>query len=85
MPVVKGELQFRLLNGSTNIVGGGFDNNPNGVFTYKQSGGGKWSSTMQIGPSATQNTDIISMNFGNDVPHNNLAPYKVVYLFTRTA
>lgn len=22
---------------------------------------------------------------GNDTPHNNLAPYKVVYLFTRTA
>ena len=24
-------------------------------------------------------------SIGNDVPHNNLAPYKVVYLFTRTA
>ena len=83
MPVVKGDLQFRLLNGDSNIVAGGFDKSPNGVFTYKQHGGGEWGGSVQIGPSAAQNTDIISMNFGNDVPHNNMPPYVTVYIFHR--
>lgn len=85
LPVVKGDLQFRLFLGHSNIVAGGFDKNPNGVFTYMQHKGGEWSGTIQDGPSATQNADIISMNFGNDVPHNNIQPYLVVYIFKRTA
>lgn len=83
LPVVKGDLQFRLSNGDSNIVAGGFDKSPNGVFTYKQYEGGKWGNSIQFGPSATQNTDIISMNFGNDVPHNNMPPYVTVYVFHR--
>ena len=83
MPVVKGDLQFRLFNGDDNIVAGGFNKSPNGVFTYKGRGGSKWASSLQSGPSATQNTDIISMNFGNDVPHNNMPPYVTVYVFHR--
>lgn len=85
LPVVKGDLQFRLFNGDGNIVAGGFNKSPNGVFTYKQYEGSKWKGAIQFGPSATQNTDIISMNFGNDVPHNNMQPYLVVYIFKRTA
>lgn len=84
LPVVKGDLQFRLLSGDSNIVAGGFDKSPNGVFTYKQHEGSKWGGAIQLGPSATQNADIISMNFGNDVPHNNMEPYRVVYIFKRT-
>lgn len=85
LPVVKGDLQFRLLNGNTNIVACGFDMSPNGVFTYKQRQGSTWAGSIGSGPSATENTDIISMNFGNDVPHNNMPPYKVVYIFKRIA
>ena len=85
LPVIKGDLQFRLLSGNSNIVQCGFDKNPNGVFTYKQHGGTKWSVTMQLGPSATENTDIISMNFGNDVPHNNMQPYQAIYIFKRSS
>ena len=56
----------------------------NGVFTYKQRKGSKWSGSIELGPDATENTDIISMNFGNDVPHNNMPPYAAVYVFHRT-
>lgn len=41
-------------------------------------GGGLWNDTNK-----TCNAPFNSI--GNNVPHNNLAPYKVVYLFTRTA
>lgn len=84
LAVVKGDLQFRLLNGDINIVAGGFDESPNGVFTYKKNEGSKWTGSVQLGPNATANTDIISMNFGNDVPHNNMPPYVTVYVFHRT-
>lgn len=83
LPVVKGDLQFRLFDGNYNIVQGGLDHSPNGVFTYKKGEGSNWAGSMEYGPNATRNTDIISMNFGNDVPHNNMPPYVTVYIFHR--
>ena len=84
LPNVNGDLQFRLLNGGADIANTGFNKNPNGVFTYKRHQGEKWASSIGSGPSATGNTDIISMDFGNDSPHNNMPPYVTVYVFHRT-
>ena len=82
---VTGNLQFRLFNGNSNIVACGGDTVSNGAFTYKKNKGSKWTGSMQGSSSATANTDIISMNFGKDVPHNNMQPYEVVYRWKRTA
>lgn len=84
LPNVKGSIQFRLLNGDSNIVACSMDNSTDGVFTYKQYQGSKWGGSIGAGPSATENTDIISMNFGNYTPHNNMPPYAAVYVFHRT-
>lgn len=84
LPTVNGDIQFRLIGGNGDIVNTGFGKTPNGVFTFKRYQGSKWEDSIAYGPSATENTDMISMNFGNDVAHNNMPPYAAVYVFCRT-
>ena len=86
LPKITGDAQFRLFNGSQNIVSWLNDSAAqSGAFSYLQSAGGKWEGAMQVGPSATANTDVLHLEFGNNVPHNNLPPSIACYGWRRTA
>lgn len=76
LPKITGDAQFRLLNGSSNIVGDlNDDPKQSGAFSYHASAGRMWSGTMQEGPSSTRNTDVLHLAFGGNQPHNNMPPY----------
>lgn len=49
-----------------------------GVFSYKHI-------DHMWAPSVDIDGGVVTMSFGNDVPHNNMQPYFVVYIFKRTA
>lgn len=49
-----------------------------GVFSYSYVDG-MWA------PSVDHDGGCITMSFGSDKPHNNMGPYKAVYIFMRTA
>lgn len=86
MPKIKGDAQFRLANGSTNIVGDmNNDASKSGVFSFVPNSGSKWNSTMQLGPSATANTDVLHLEFGGNQPHNTIPPSIACYGWRRTA
>ena len=79
LPKIKGDVQFRLVGGNTNIVSDiNNDASQSGVFSYVMSGGSKWATTMQYGDAATRNTDVLHLEFGNNQPHNNMPPYYVL-------
>lgn len=79
LPKITGDAQFRLANGSVNIVGNlNDDRTQSGAFSKVDFGGGKWLSTMQAGPPATANTDVLHLEFGGNQPHNNMPPYYVM-------
>ena len=86
LPKVKGDAQFRLFDRSGNIVGNLNDKGEEaGVFSLVQNSGGKWGRTMQNGPSATANTDVLHLEFGKNQSHNNLSPSIACYGWRRTA
>ena len=86
LPKIKGDAQFRLLNKTSNIVGDLHDNPADsGAFSFVQHGGGKWDGTMQLGASATANTDVLHLEFGNNQPHNTLPPSIASYGWRRIA
>ena len=86
LPKIKGDAQFRLANGNTNIVGDMKDDaSQSGVFSIVPNSGSKWVSSMQQGPSATANTDVLHMEFGGNVPHSTLPPSIASYGWRRTA
>jgi len=86
LPKIKGDAQFRLMNRSGNIVGNLNDDlSLSGAFSLHQSAGSKWDGTMQIGPSATSNTDVLHLEFGGNQPHNTLPPSIASYGWRRTA
>ena len=79
LPKITGDAQFRLTNADGNIVGDLNDNSAlSGSFSFHKSAGSQWSGTMQIGPSAIRNTDVLHLEFGNSQPHNNMPPYYVL-------
>lgn len=79
LPKITGDAQFRLFNGTGNIVSNLNDKGEDaGAFSLVQNMGSKWSDTMQIGPSATRNTDVLHLAFGGNQPHNNMPPYYVL-------
>ena len=86
LPKVKGDAQFRLFDRSGNIVGNLNDKGEEaGVFSLVQNSGSKWGGTMQNGPSATANTDVLHLEFGKNQSHNNLSPSIACYRWRRTA
>lgn len=76
LPKITGDAQFRLTDGDKNIVGN-LNDNParSGAFSYKPFAGGKWIRTIELGPLATANTDVLHLEFGKNQPHNNMPPY----------
>lgn len=75
LPKITGDAQFRLADRNQNIVGNLNDSTTqSGVFSYLHNAGGKWVNTMQVGPFATANTDVLHLAFGGQ-PHNNMPPY----------
>ena len=86
LPKIKGDAQFRLVDGSTNIVGDmKNDASKSGAFSFVMSGGSKWESSVQFGGASTRNTDVLHLEFGNNVPHNTLPPSIACYGWRRTA
>ena len=86
LPKIKGDTQFRLLGGDSNIVGDiNDDQSLSGAFSYQKAAGGKWAGSMAFGSSATRNTDVLHMEFGGNVPHNTLPPSMASYGWRRTA
>lgn len=86
LPKIKGDAQFRLANGATNIVGDmNNDASKSGAFSFVSHSGSKWSASMQLGPSATANTDVLHLEFGNNQSHNTMPPSIACYGWRRTA
>ena len=76
LPKITGDVQFRLANGRDNIVGDmNNDASKSGAFSFIRNNGSKWNSSIQLGPSATANTDVLHLGFGGNQPHNNMPPY----------
>jgi microcystin-dependent protein len=79
LPNITGDAQFRLLNGSHNIVSDlNDDPKQSGAFSYNPSAGSRWTGTMQDGPSSARNADVLHLAFGGNQPHNNMPPYYVL-------
>lgn len=86
LPKIKGDAQFRLMEGDSNIVGNINDDlSASGAFSFVQGGGSKWTGTMQLGKSATRNTDVLHLAFGGNQPHENIPPSIASYGWRRTA
>lgn len=80
LPNITGAIQFRLMQGSGNIVAALNDNDADaGAFKFYRYQGSKWSGTISTSEeSATKETDVIRLNFGGNQPHNNMPPYYVL-------
>lgn len=87
IPKIKGDAQFRLLDGSSNIMGYKNDSlSDSGVFSAMRYSGGKWSGSVGLSSKqATNNTDVLHLEFGNNQPHNTLPPSIACYGWRRTA
>lgn len=87
LPKITGDSQFRLMDGSTNIIADKNDvNSISGVFHYQKQAGSKWTGTIAVSSkSATANTDVLHMEFGGNVAHNNMPLSVAAYGWKRTA
>lgn len=87
LPKITGDSQFRLMDGSTNIIADKNDDNSiSGVFHYQKQAGSKWTGTIVVSSkSATANTDVLHMEFGGNVAHNNMPLSVAAYGWKRTA
>ena len=86
LPKITGDAQFRLVNQAQNILAEiNDDPTASGAFSCVKSGGGKWEGAMQLGQSATRNTDVLHLEFGKNQPHNTLPPSIASYGWRRTA
>ncbi len=86
LPKITGDAQFRLVNQDQNILAEiNDDPTASGAFSYVKYGGGKWEGAMQLGQSATRNTDVLHLEFGKNQPHNTLPPSIACYGWRRTA
>ena len=87
LPKIKGDAQFRLLDGASNIVGNNNDSlSDSGVFSTLRHSGGNWvGSVAASSKQATDNTDVLHLEFGNNQPHNTLPPSIASYGWRRTA
>ena len=87
LPKIKGDVQFRLFDGASNIIGNKNDSlSDSGVFSLERYNGGKWSGSVGMSSKqATDNTDVLHLEFGNNQPHNTLPPSIACYGWRRTA
>lgn len=87
LPKIKGDVQFRLLDGASNIMANKNDSlSDSGVFSALRYSGGKWvGSVAASSKQATNNTDVLHLEFGNNQPHNTLPPSIACYGWRRTA
>lgn len=87
LPKIKGDVQFRLLDGASNIMGNKNDSlSDSGVFSALRYSGGKWVGSVAVSSKqATDNTDVLHLEFGNNQPHNTLPPSIACYGWRRTA
>lgn len=84
---VAGDLEFRLMTAGGNIVyvfnvGNTSKNN---CFVMRRNAGDTWVNALGYGENTRSPVDVIHLEFGRDIPHNNLQPSKAVYIWTRTA
>ena len=86
LPKIKGNVQFRLVNKAQNILAEiNDDPTASGAFSFVRHGGSKWEGTMALGNSATDNTDVLHLEFGGNQPHNTMPPSIACYGWRRTA
>lgn len=84
---VAGDLQFRLMAGGTNIVDlfGAGNTSKNNCFVMRKKAGDSWVNALGYGQNTNTPVDVVHLEFGRDIPHNNLQPSKAVYIWLRTA
>lgn len=86
LPKITGDAQFRLCDGASNIVSAKNDKaTEGGCFEYLKHAGGLWKSSLASSSTATANTDVLHMEFGNNKAHSNIGPSVPAYLWQRTA
>ncbi len=86
LPKIKGDAQFRLVNQNQNILAE-INDDPaaSGAFSFVRHGGSMWAGAMALGNSATDNTDVLHLEFGGNQPHNTMPPSIACYGWRRTA
>lgn len=86
LPVIQSKLQFRRAgthdDGST-IVGTYTSTNQHAQ--VNESSGETWQNSINNLAAYAQQTDVVDISFGGGQSHTNMPPYKVVYIWERTA
>lgn len=82
LPKIIGDLQFRRMTNTGNIVD--LLNSPN-CFKYEPKTGNPWANTLAVGPDRNWPVDVVRLEFGNNHPHSNVSPAIACYVWTRTA
>lgn len=54
-------------------------------FVMRRRAGDSWVNALGYGEQTRSPVDVVHLEFGSDIPHNNLQPSKAVYIWTRTA
>ena len=84
---VAGDLQFRKLENTGNIVDQpeSSKRNPKECFTMMLNSGDSWTNAIALGKNLNMPVDVVHLEFGRDIPHNNLSPVVACYCWKRTA
>ena len=53
-------------------------------FVMRRQAGDSWVNALGYGKNSNKPIDVVHLEFGGDIPHNNLQPSKAVYIWTRT-
>lgn len=86
MPKITGDAQFRLCTSNANIIGDmNDDRTQSGCFGYQKHAGNFWKTALDNSLTATENADVLHMEFGNNKAHNNIGPSVPAYLWQRKA
>lgn len=83
MPNIHGNLVSRVLDGNGTAV---WIDDEGNLLTGVRNGGPAYYSTHAAARNSSNfKADIIKFNFGKNSAHNNMGPYKVVYMWVRIA
>lgn len=84
---VTGNLQFRKLENTSNVVDllASDKRNKKGCFGVNFNSGDSWTNAMALGKDINAPIDVVHLEFGRDIPHNNMQPSKAVYIWIRVS
>ena len=84
---VAGDLEFRLITAGGNIVDlfDAGNTSKKNCFVMRKHAGDSWVNALGYGENTRSPVDVVHLEFGRDIPHNNLSPVVACYCWKRTA